>query len=894
MSDQIDPEMARPWLLRSKLELPRNNVRLVGRPRLRARMQRWFGLDLATVIAPAGYAKSTTVAEWCREERDRGTVVAWLSLDEGDAEPTQFLSYLVASLSTAGLDLQGLEAGAEEGFFASGIPPALSTMLDAIARAERPVLVVLDDYYRLASPAVDTMLRGLLQNIPTNMTFVVTSRSPLPFDIAHLLAAGRADELTSEALRFTADELAEVFEQPIGEEALALLLERTEGWPVAVQLARLLVGDDPSNVRFDNFHGDSGHIATYLADQIVSGLEPDLQSFLLQTAPLEHFNDRLAAAVTERPDSLRTIARLEPLGALIVPTVEGGAGYRYHHLFAEYLRNEQRRRFGDAAVDEVHRRASRWYEQNGYMSDAVRHARLSGDYARCAKLIEDAGGWELILFGGIGYLRGLLQQLPDAVIHAYPRISVAKAYSCIKDGLLPEARILFDIAVAARDAAAPGDAALERDLLNVGVLLTVYEDHHIDLAELERRDAELNAMVSADAVTRSILSCHLVVYDLALGRFGAADRRAQQAMRWMRQARTMLGLNYCYLHAGLAALYQGRLRAAEAHFGVAQRMAEENFAYDPGLRAMSRLLASSQKFWAGGETDLPAEQIRSDLDQVESYDGWVDIYYSALIVEHGLLNDPERALERLRRIARARGLERLDRLADAFTLMGDGPADRTTIALGLRQALPDEAWKADPFVWLTYLESRLGLAAHFAAIDRSRAIRTLTDALACARELGAFLHVIRILVARAQLLDLSGSRVQAIEDMVEALALAAPEAAYGPFLASRGAMPLLRAVGRHAQDAYVDILVVDFAATLVARLARQGDMRGGDGGDAGLSLREREVLEELAHGRSNKEIARLLDMTEHTVKFHLKNVFAKLDVARRTQAVARARELGLI
>lgn len=890
MSEQIDPEMARPWLLRSKLELPRNNVRLVGRPRLQARMRRWFDLDLATVIAPAGYAKSTTVAEWCREERDRGAIVAWLSLDEADAEPTQFLSYLVASLATAGLDLKGLEVGAEEGFFASGIPPALAAVLDAVSTANKPVVVVLDDYYRVGSAAVDVMLRGLLQNIPTNMTFIVTSRGPLPFDIAHLLAAGRADELTSEALRFTADELADVFEQPIGEEALTLLLERTEGWPVAVQLAKLLVGDDRSSVRFDNFHGDSGHIATYLADQIVSNLEPDLQSFLLQTAPLEHFNDRLAADVTERADSLRMIARLEPLGALIVPTVEGGAGYRYHHLFAEYLRNEQRRRLGDAAVDEVHRRASGWYEQNGYMSDAVRHARLSGDYARCAKLIEDAGGWELILFGGIGYLRGLLQQLPDAVIHAYPRISVAKAYSCIKDGLLPEARTLYDIAVAARD----DDRALERDLLNVGVLLTVYEDHHIDLPELERRDAELNDMISADAVTRSILSCHLVVYELALGRFGAADRRAQQAMRWMRQARTMLGLNYCYLHAGLAALYQGRLRAAEAHFGVARRMAEENFAYDPGLRAMSRLLGSSQKYWAGEPSDLSVEQIRADLDQVESYDGWVDIYYSALIVEHGLLDDPERAIERLRRVARARGLERLDRLADAFALLGDGPADRTTIALGLRQALPEDGWKTDPFVWLTYLESRMGLAAHFAAIDRSRAIRTLTDALNCARELGAFLHVIRILVARAQLLDLSGTRMQAIEDMVEALTLAAPEAACGPFLASKGAMPLLRAVGRHAQDAYVDILVVEFAANLVARLARQGDARGGEGNDAGLSLREREVLEELAHGRSNKEIARLLDMTEHTVKFHLKNVFAKLDVARRTQAVARARELGVI
>lgn len=890
MSDPIGTEVARRWLLRSKLDLPRNNVWLVGRPRLFARMDGWLDLDLATVVAPAGYAKSTTVAEWCRSARDRGAAVAWLTLDEADAEPSQFLSYVIASLSSAGLDLEWLETGAEEGFVASGIPSAMSAMLDAVARFDRPVLLVLDDYHRLGSPAVDAVMKAMLHAMPRNMTIVAASRTALPFDVAHLLAAGRADELTSEALRFTADELAAVFERPIGSETLEILLERTEGWPVAVQLAKLLVGDDLDNSRIARFNGGSGHIATYLADQIVGDLDPDLQSFLLLTAPLEHFNEGLAAAVTGRDDSVATIARLEPLGALIVPLDEGGAGYRYHHLFAEYLRNELRRRHGEAVVLDVHRSASRWYERNGYMSDAVRHARLADDYDRCARLIEAAGGWELILFGGIGYLRGLLQQLPEDVVQSYPRISVAKAYSCLKDGLLQQARAFFDIAAHMYEAAHSSDVALERDLLNVGALLTVYEDHQIDGEGIARLEAGLAGVGANDPVTRSILSSQLIVYELALGRFDAADRRAQQTMRLMRQARTVLGLNYCFLHAGLAAMYQGRLKAAEAHFSVARRMAEENFAFDPGLRALSRLLASCQRFWAGEESDIPVEQLRADLDQVERYDGWVDIYYIALTVEYFQLRDHDAAIERARRIAQVRGLERLDRLADALVLMQAGHPDRMSVAMRLRQDLPDGCWDQDRFRWLVYVESRLALAAHFAAIDRARAIALLGDGLRCARGTGALLHVLRMLVARAQLLDLSGDRPRAIEDMIEALTLAAYDTTYGAFLESRGALPLLRAVVRHAQDSYVDILVVDFASNIVARLARANEDRG----EAGLSLREREVLEELAQGRSNKEIARLLDMTEHTVKFHLKNLFAKLDVARRTQAVARARELGLI
>jgi LuxR family transcriptional regulator, maltose regulon positive regulatory protein len=892
MVDLSKSDTPRRWITRSKFEMPRSNVRLICRDRLMTKMASWGSIDLGVVVGPAGYAKSTTIAEWCRIQQGHGSIIAWLSLDEADAEPAQFLSYVIASLSAAGIGMQGLEAGAEEGFFAGGIASALTAMMDAISLVAAPVVLVLDDYHRLDSERVDDLLKTFLVSRPSNLSIIVATRNALSFDLGHLLASGRAAELGSDALRFTREELTAVFPTGTSDEVLDLLYQRTEGWPVAVQLAKLLVTDSPTTEHLQNFQGNTGHIATYLTDQIVSGLAPELQQFLCLTSPLESYNAELACAVTQREDARVLMEQLEPLSALVVRIEEKGTTFRYHRLFAEYLQNELHRRNGREAVEGVHRRASLWYETNGYMTDAVKHGRDAGDFDRCAQLVEGAGGWELILFGGIGYLRGLLQHVPESVAQSYPRILLAKAYLSLKDGLLAEARALFDAAENCRGRKEP-DESLRRDLLTVGTLIFVYEDIEVSAADIERMERRHTELSGEGPMTRSIVASQLIVSELAIGRFAKADHRIQQTMRTMREARSVLGLNYCFLHAGLAAMYQGRLKAAEVHVGVAMRMAEENFAFDPGLRAHARVLAGCIANWSGDITSHNHDQLKLDLDHVEQYDGWVDIYAAGFVVEADLLESTDDAVERGQRIAHRRGLTRLWLLTEAMALGNVNQSDRGALALKLKQQLPADIWKERPFLWLPFLESRIALGSYFASIDRSRAIEALTEGLNCACFFNANVHAVRLLSARGLLFDLSGKRTQALDDIVEALTIAAPEQIVGPFLRMRGLMPLLRAVTRYAQDSYVDVLVVEFANKVGSRMAAHGiDMENTN--SVGLSNREREVLEELTNGRSNKEIARLLDMTEHTVKFHLKNIFTKLGAERRTEAVARAKELRVI
>src|SRR5690606_30182634 len=236
-------------------------------------------------------------------------------------------------------------------------------------------------------------------------TVVINSRARPGLALPQLLATGQAVEIDAEALRFSMEETRIALDPLIAEDRLQLLFQRTEGWAMAIQLARLIADDGNGGARLlESFHGRGGHLATYLADQVLAELPGEIQEFLMQTAILERFNAPLADAVTGRNDSREMLHRLEPLHSFLVPLDEGLAWFRYHHLFADHLQDQLHRRHPEM-VRALHGRASQWFESNGYLGDAVRHARVAADYERCACLIEAAGGWELVLFGGIGQLR---------------------------------------------------------------------------------------------------------------------------------------------------------------------------------------------------------------------------------------------------------------------------------------------------------------------------------------------------------------------------------------------------------------------------------------------------------------------------------------------------------
>lgn len=882
----------RSWLVRGKLKAPRQQVRLIDRPKLIATLDKVRDHRLGLVVGPAGFGKTTLLSQWRDGLLDDGVKVAWLTLDEADGEAEQFLSYLVFAVASADLSVGQLELLAEQGLMDTAPRAALAAILEMVARAEVPLVIILDDYHRVQCADIDALIGEAVALAPPNLCLVLTGRERPSIGLPRLLASGQAVELQAEDLRFTRSEVRDTVDASISEATLEALFERTEGWPVAVQLAALLVNGKVTDdsVLVEQVTGHSGHIASYLADQVLASLPDTVQDFLLRTSVLERFSAPLADVVCGRSDSWRVLQQLEKLHALLVPLDDRQTWFRYHHLFADYLQNLLRQKSPDLMVT-LHRAASEWFEAEGQVSEAVRHARLAGDLDRCASMIEGAGGWELILYGGIGYLRTLLRNMPDDELDRFPRLQLARAYLHMKEGHLREAQALWDAAVASPGGARPG-SALERDLVNMRMMLECYQDRVVTTAGLADLRARAKAWPAEDALTHGMFDCQLAMTNLALGRFAAAEQVSKTAMRAMRQARSALGLNYCYLHAGVAAFYRGHLRMAEAHFWEARRMAEDNFGADSGLKFISDVLLGGLLWWRGELKDDSRRSFFRALDHVEQYDGWFEIYAFGLgtAVDLALAEDnvawADGLIAQAERIASIRGLQRLDDMALAFRLRlevakGDEAGVDATVRR-LDGRYEPGCWRDDPYCWRPYVE--MAASAHRHDEVWPDAPRMVDDAIECARSLDARFHLTRLLIRRACLADQAGLRDRALADIEEALRFAAPELIRQPFQADPAVAPLLRAahklVGQDAGGGLLARFLSDALAAVRQPLLDDA-RRYGD-----LSPREQDVLMELRRGLSNKQIARSLDITENTVKYHLKNIFAKLGVERRTQAIA--------
>lgn len=888
------------WLIRGKIAPPPPQVQLIARRALLVAADQFLTRRLGLVIAPAGFGKTTLLSQWRQKLIGEGHMVAWLTLDADDAAPQSFLSGLILALESAGLPRPG--PGGPAGAPQPEMAPrdGLARLLDRIAAIPTKVVIILDGYQCLQSPDIDALMRDMMAAGVTNLCIVIDSRNCPPLHVPQLLAAGYAREINAEALRFTSEELREVAPE-LPEPLLDALHAKTEGWPVAVQLALLLArGASSVSQLSEQLTGRSGHLAAYIGDQLFGALPADAQDFLIRTSILDRFNAALANAVCDRPDSWEMLCRLDHLQPLLAAD-DRQEWFRHHPLLADYLRSLLRRR----AISEqmhLHHAASQWFEAEGHIVEAVRHARLAGDFAHCAELVERAGGWELILFGGIGLLRDLLGNFPASEVARFPRLQVAQAYLLIKEGHTQEARALCDAAAANPNRPASREE-LDRDLLNIRWLLDYcYEDHRVDRTRLAALKACINNLSPYDGVTRGILYCLLALSNLAVGQFAEAEHAAKQSMGAMRQANTTRGLNYCYLHAAVSVINHGQFQTAEAYLWEACRMAKDNFEADSGPMFVADVLSGALSFWRG-DLDGDREQIfHSSLHHVELNDGWFEVFAIGLDagVEMALASDnPERArlaISRAAQVAAERSIHRLHDIATAYALrLTSGRAndsdDRQIIAR-LNQQYPIGCWRDDPYRWRPYVEFAMSAGARGG--DDLVVNHRLDDAIECCRHLGANLHLIRLLVRRALRCDQKGHRSKALVMIVEALQLAAAHRIRRPFRHDRAVMQLLRAAQRKIHEESGNGPLLRFVVDCIEaeQISRRLDWPTVESGT--LSARERDVLRELADGLSNKQIAQMLNMTEHTVKFHLKNIFAKLGIKRRTQAISIAQQGNII
>ncbi|HZS47935.1 MAG TPA: hypothetical protein VFC63_22890, partial [Blastocatellia bacterium] len=416
-------------LLKTKLYIPALRPKLVSRSRLIALLKAGLSHKLSLVSAPAGSGKTTLVSDFA-QQIDRP--VAWMSLDQGDNDPLRFMTYLLAGLKSIETSL----GCALQPLLTSQTPPtpemSVTMLINDIAVSNKEIVLVLDDYHVIKSTPVHDTVSFLLDNSPSNLSMVITSRTNPPLPLARLRARGQLTEVRAADLRFTEDEttafMSEVMGLHLEDQTISFLESRTEGWIAGLQLAALsLKHPDDEKHLVKTFSGRDNYVLDYLVDEVLNQQSEQARSFLLRTSILDRFTGPLCHAVTGQDDCSAVISNLEQANLFLVPLDNERKWFRYHHLFAEFLRARFEEQIGAEEKIALHHRASEWHRDNGFLNEAVEHAFLAADHDSAAKMIENAAD-ELYSRGEIGLLYNLLSNIPEKVRRRRIRSSIYYAW----------------------------------------------------------------------------------------------------------------------------------------------------------------------------------------------------------------------------------------------------------------------------------------------------------------------------------------------------------------------------------------------------------------------------------------------------------------------------------
>ena len=859
---------------------------------------------LTLIHAPAGYGKTSLLSQW-RSRFDDSVLIAWLTLERDDSDLARLVRYVALALDGS----EQREAGSvdDNERISAGLPPraAVSAVISRLARETRPVVLILDDFHRTDSPAVGEFVRSLIQLAPENCHFIVASRDYPWLGQSILAAEEQLVELTAEDLRFTALEaealLARAHGEQLGGEDVRSIVERTEGWPIALQLASLSLkrGVDRRQL-VERFHGPSSELARYLSEQVLMTLPDETQEIVIRTALLDRLTGDVVNLLCDRHDGWLVLERLEEQGVFLTPLTPDRQAYRYHQLFAEHLRERLLRR-DTAQFGALHRRAALWFAERGEVAEAVNHAIQADDDAMLASILEEAGGWRLIPHGHQAMVQRGLAKLPDAVVEARPRLALAKVYLEIKCGELVAARADYDRFVeTAEEADLPAD--LRTEVRVVGDVLADYENEPVTLDDLLERETLLRTLPSND---------HLIVANVSetLGakyyEGGWLERALEPALA-AREHYQAMGSLYSDLFVQFLEsrirLAQARLKDSAAILSAAHEQIAASFGEKSDLAANCAAFEAALLY----EQDKPVDALALldwALPHMEQSDAWVDVYAAAYftaaraLAAESALDEANAMIARARRVAARRRLRQLEMLASlcALDLMiehGQETARARAYAAeigldALADAMSEESPVHRPVVTAASLcRAKLALiaGAHEEAVAELRALKRW----ASQRGAGRLLIDVNLLLACGLSASGAGAKARACFD--EAVGSAMFQGIVRPFIdARRFIQPLLDEAleGAAQMDRYRAQFLRGVARSLASRPA-------GAPAQGLLNDAEAAILEHLCFGYSNKEIARLIGMSPDTVKYRLKSVFRKIGVHKRRDAVRVVRERGLI
>jgi len=893
-------------LLQTKLYAPRTTGRLVPRPRLATHLQADALPRLLLVSAPAGFGKSTMLAQLL----DEGPTTAWLSLDRGDNERVVFWSYVVAALRSA---LPGFGDAATSLLDAPSPPMAtvLTSLVNELAAVADPVVLVLDDYHLIESVPIHEDVAFVLDHLPAQVHLVIASRADPPLPLSRLRSRGELVEVRAGDLRFTNGEAAAYLSGMglhLGPVEVTALEGRTEGWIAALQLAALsLRGRDDAAAFIEGFAGDDRYVVDYLVEEVVQRQPEDVRHFLLETSILARLSGPLCDAVTGQPGGRARLEALDRANLFLVALDDRRRWYRYHHLFADVLRARLRDEHPER-IAVLHVRASAWHEQDGDMTVAIEHALAGGDTDRAAGLVEGVIP-ALTKDRREGQLRRWMEALPEEAFTSRPVLANGYVGALMSTGEIRGVEPRLQIAERWVEAARAEPAGkLPRGLLvalpdQFRKLPGWVKIHRAGLAlmagdassTVERAREAVVELDSDDDLGHGAATALMGLASWRQGDVAAAHAAYAETIRRFERVGYVADVLACAVTMAELQVTLGRLREVERTFRDGLDLAER-LGTGPGIGPVR------------GTPDMHVGLSMVHDERGDSASAREHLVLAHELGDHlGLPKHPHRW-----RIAEARLREAEGDLAGALILLdeaervydGDFSPDvqpvparrarvwvkqgRTDLALDWarqRGLSPDD----DPSYLREY--EHITLARALLAVPQPRRSTTpyLGRLLADAEAGGRTGSVLEILVLLSLAHQRDGDLDAALESLGRALELGAPEDYVRTFVDEGVPMlTLLRAASKRGLEGSYAERLLHAGGSSPSRPATVG------GPVEPLSDRERDVLRLLASELNGPEIARELVVSLNTVRTHTKNIYAKLSVTSRRAAVGRAAELGLL
>ncbi len=900
--------MAVPLLI-TKLYIPKVRPELILRPHLIEQLNAGLQRKLTLISAPAGFGKTSILAEWVSSF---DLPSAWFSMDESDNDLARFFAYFVASLQTIKADIGEATLEAIQSLQPMQYKAVMTPLINEIHDMQEAFVLVLDDYHVINAEPVHRTLTFLLDHLPPKMHIVIASRADPPLPLARLRGQDQLIEIRTADLRFSYEEVSNFLNKVMGlnlsREDLSSLEERTEGWVTGLQMVALWLQGKPAERVPDfvkAFSGSHRYIIDYLADEVFNRQSPSIQSFLLKTAILNRLTGHLCDAVTGNNDGQEMLERLDDANLFLFSLDSERRWYRYHSLFADLLRNRLNLSLPEQ-IHELHRRACRWYTDNGQMDEAVNHALAADDTEWAADLIEQCGR-SVVTRGEFNTLSVWLRTLPDQLVRSRPHLCIYDAWVLSVSGKFDDAESrLQDIDTWYESQVSRDDDSENQPLLGevaaIRAIIAHLKDEVPSAIELSKK--ALDRLPADDLYLRGLLEMNLGSSYRDSGAIDAAQIAYTEA--WRIGQKTGHAITATIALTGLASLQMMKghlLHAAETYkqalqFGTERRAPVASVAYI-GMGALmiewNDLEAATSHLLRGLEL---AKQLGVSLLLTEGYVGLARVKMA-----QGNLHNAGNLLQQAEQFSQG------DHTTRSFAQV---TGCRVKLWLAQGSLTPAITWAQEyeqnkldyPGNTINYTHQieHLALSRVFVSMGQAdKAIRLLEQLQAAAEAAGWVGSIIEILSLQALAFQAKSDSAQALNTFQKALTLAEPEGYIRTFVDEGEPMAqLLRSLITTRRlpivSDYMKILLAAFP--LGERELKISLQPSPSSAELHLleplTKREREVLRMLKTDLSGPEIAYKLYISLNTLHTHTKNIYSKLNVNNRLTAVRRAEELNLL